>query len=207
MKNISAIVEKHSDILLPLLSLAHISHKTYERSYEFLLLYQAILPEEVGSNGIKFMSPKYYFPVDSGRGFYELIVAFVLLYAVAESFICIGEGRDPKLRKMLKQFREWYIEIDNTEENIEEREDDLELLEMPKLDSYSFVRAGKWWAVLGRDRWKCLSCGRSTREGGVLLEVDHIIPRSRGGSDDMINLQTLCRKCNIGKSNKDSTRL
>jgi HNH endonuclease len=207
VENISAIIEKHSDMLLPLLSLAHISHRTYERSYEFLPLYQAILPEEVGSDGIKFMSPKYYFPVDSGRGFYELIVAFTLLYALAESFICIGEGRDPKLGKMLEQFKKWYIEIGNTEENVEEREKDLELLETSELDSYSFVRAGKWWAVLARDKWKCLSCGRSAREDGVLLEVDHIIPRSRGGSDDMINLQTLCKKCNIGKSNKDSTRL
>jgi len=69
------------------------------------------------------------------------------------------------------------------------------------------VIAGKWWAVLARDKWKCLSCGRSSKEDGVLLEVDHIIPRSKGGSDDMSNLQTLCKKCNIGKSNRDSTRL
>ena len=208
--SIAAIVENHRDVLLPLLSLAHISHRTYEHSYEFLPFYQAILPEEVGSDGIKLMSPKYYFPVDSGRGFYELIVAFTLLYALAESFICIGEGRDPELGKMLEQFKEWYIEISNTEENeenTEEGEKDLELLEISDLDSYSFVRAGKWWAVLARDKWKCLSCGRSARDDGVLLEVDHIIPRSRGGSDDMINLQTLCKKCNIGKSNKDSTRL
>lgn len=207
VEKISAIIKKHSDMLLPLLSLAHISHRTYERCYELLPLYQAIVPEEVGSNGIKFMSPKYYFPVDSGRGFYELIVAFTLLYALAESFICIGEGRDPKLRKMLEQFKKWYIEIGNIEENVEQEKKDLELLEISELDSYSFVRAGKWWAVLARDKWKCLSCGRSAREDGVLLEVDHIIPRSKGGSDDMINLQTLCKKCNIGKSNKDSTRL
>jgi 5-methylcytosine-specific restriction endonuclease McrA len=78
---------------------------------------------------------------------------------------------------------------------------------MPELDSYSFVRPGKWWGVLARDKWKCLSCGRSAREDGVLLEVDHIIPRSKGGSNDMSNLQTLCKKCNIGKSNRDNTRL
>ncbi|MEG4023452.1 HNH endonuclease [Microcoleus sp. S13C4] len=78
---------------------------------------------------------------------------------------------------------------------------------MPELDSYSFVRAGKWWTVLARDKWKCLSCGRSSKEDGVLLEVDHIIPRSKGGSNDISNLQTLCKKCNIGKSNRDSTRL
>ncbi|HLO51902.1 MAG TPA: HNH endonuclease [Kamptonema sp.] len=209
---ISALVEKHSDVLLPLLSLAHISHRTYHRSYEFLPLSRAISPEEVGSNGINLVSPKYYFPVDSGRGFYELILAFTLLYALAESFICIGEGGKPQLGKMLEQFKEWYVELGNTEDDTEEEEEeeeeeDVALSEIPELDSYSFVRAGKWWAVLARDKWKCLSCGRSAREDGVLLEVDHIVPRSKGGSNDMSNLQTLCKKCNIGKSNKDSTRL
>ena len=207
IKNISAIIRKHGSMLLPLLSLAHISHRTYDRSHEFLPLYQAMLPEEIGSDGIRLVSPKYYFPVNSGRGFYELTVAFTLLYALAESFICIGEGQDPKLRTRLRQFRRWYVRIGNDEKNVEEKQESLEFLELSELNSYSFVRAGKWWAVLARDKWKCLSCGRSAREDGVSLEVDHIIPRSKGGSDEMTNLQTLCRKCNIGKSNKDSTRL
>jgi hypothetical protein len=197
---ISALVEKHSEILLPLLSLAHISYNS------FLPLHNLILLKD---KYITLFSPKYYFPVSSGRGFDELIIAFVLLYALEESFICIAEGEEPELAKMLEQFKEWYVKLPNIEDEIEEgeEEENLGLSEIPELDSYSFVRAGKWWAVLARDKWKCLSCGRSSREDGVLLEVDHIIPRSKGGSDDMINLQTLCKKCNIGKSNKDSTRL
>jgi hypothetical protein len=197
---ISTLIEQHSDTLLPLLSLAHISYSS------FLPLHESINPE---NSYIRLISPKYYFPVQFGRGFYELIVAFVLLYALEESFICVAEGEEPKLGEMLQQFKEWYVGLDNTDDEIEEREDEenSEIPEIPTLDSYSFVRAGKWWAVLARDKWKCLSCGRSAKEDGVLLEVDHIIPRSKGGSDDIINLQTLCKKCNIGKSNKDSTRL
>jgi len=41
----------------------------------------------------------------------------------------------------------------------------------------------------------------------VILHVDHILPRSKGGKDEMINFQTLCDKCNLGKSNTDKTDL
>lgn len=54
-------------------------------------------------------------------------------------------------------------------------------------------------AVLERDGFSCCLCGRSARMHGVALEVDHIIPVARGGSNDFSNLQTLCEDCNAGK--------
>lgn len=33
-----------------------------------------------------------------------------------------------------------------------------------------------------------------------ILNVDHVIPRCRGGSSDAINLQTLCDSCNSSKA-------
>ena len=36
----------------------------------------------------------------------------------------------------------------------------------------------------------------------VWLEIDHIIPLSKGGVDDIYNKQILCNKCNCKKSNK-----
>jgi 5-methylcytosine-specific restriction endonuclease McrA len=52
--------------------------------------------------------------------------------------------------------------------------------------------------VWRRDGFKCLDCGSVDH-----LSVDHIRPRSLGGSDDFDNLQTLCRRCNSRKGKKE----
>ncbi len=53
--------------------------------------------------------------------------------------------------------------------------------------------------VLKRDGFRCVYCGATAND--AQLHVDHIIPSSRGGSDDPANLVTSCDRCNLGKSN------
>jgi hypothetical protein len=58
------------------------------------------------------------------------------------------------------------------------------------------------WRVLQRDNFKCCACGASPAITlGVELHVDHIHPWSEGGETVLENLQTLCSRCNLGKSN------
>ncbi len=52
--------------------------------------------------------------------------------------------------------------------------------------------------IFKRDRFTCSYCGRTPPN--VLLEVDHIIPRAAGGTDDIENLTTSCWDCNRGKA-------
>lgn len=52
--------------------------------------------------------------------------------------------------------------------------------------------------VFERDHYICQYCGKI----GGTLEVDHIIPFSKGGSDNIENLITSCRKCNRQKKDK-----
>jgi len=55
--------------------------------------------------------------------------------------------------------------------------------------------------VMKRDNFKCCACGASpAKDPAVVLHVDHIIPWSKGGETEIDNLQTLCSKCNLGKS-------
>lgn len=56
--------------------------------------------------------------------------------------------------------------------------------------------------VLQRDCFRCFTCGASPSVNpGIVLEVDHIIPWSKGGETVIDNLQTLCFICNQGKTN------
>lgn len=57
--------------------------------------------------------------------------------------------------------------------------------------------------ILMRDGFTCKKCGRSPiKELGVELHVDHIIPWSKGGETVPENLETKCKKCNLGKGNE-----
>ena len=64
------------------------------------------------------------------------------------------------------------------------------------------INVKEWYriikAVFKRDNYTCQYCGKV----GGKLEADHIIPFSKGGTDDMDNLVTACRKCNRQKRDK-----
>ncbi len=59
------------------------------------------------------------------------------------------------------------------------------------------------YEVLKRAQYRCELCGISANIKA--LEVDHIMPRSRGGSDDISNFQALCFSCNAMKRDRDDT--
>ena len=55
--------------------------------------------------------------------------------------------------------------------------------------------------VFKRDKFVCQYCGDSPP--GITLEVDHIKPVSKGGTNIIVNLVTSCWDCNSGKSNRE----
>ena len=47
---------------------------------------------------------------------------------------------------------------------------------------------GEWWSI---------------RDGFAVAQVDHVVPRSRGGTDEMSNLVLACSPCNSSKGAKN----
>lgn len=90
-----------------------------------------------------------------------------------------------------------------------------------KIDEYIDKRGDSPWAhrkkssgvisgsirhkVLVQAKYRCLACGISAEHKA--LEVDHILPRNLGGSDELHNLQALCYSCNSAKRDQDDTDL
>ena len=59
---------------------------------------------------------------------------------------------------------------------------------------------GEWETLKAQYNWTCPACGRS--EPDIKLSVDHIIPVSGGGSNNIENIQPLCISCNSKKKTK-----
>lgn len=57
--------------------------------------------------------------------------------------------------------------------------------------------AEEWQAIVKRQNGKCLHCREKKK-----LEKDHIMPLNRGGCNFAFNIQGLCKKCNLKKTDK-----
>ena len=64
------------------------------------------------------------------------------------------------------------------------------------------IRPRDRFLTFRRDNFTCQYCGRTPPE--AVLECDHVVARANGGRDDLDNLITACRTCNIGKGVQDA---
>lgn len=107
----------------------------------------------------------------------------------------LPENEKPKVRSKAKRRRE--------------RKAGKRKLAKTKSDSVHFYSSEKWirlrYRVIRKYKAICMACGRSKRNHGVTIHVDHIKPRSKYPHLALIfeNLQILCEDCNLGKSNTD----
>ncbi|MDP3066988.1 MAG: HNH endonuclease [Methanobacteriaceae archaeon] len=137
-------------------------------------------------------------------------------------------GRQPKYAEIEKPFSKYcagayerrfgswhkaleaFIEFVNEGENIQPGKEEKTEILPEKLDietqsnKHKTNRNINWrlrFIVMKRDNFKCKKCGRSpATDQAIILHVDHKTAWSNGGETVLENLQTLCSKCNIGKS-------
>lgn len=124
------------------------------------------------------------------------------------------ENKFGSWRTALEKFIE-YVNSDNINEESTKVEN--EIIELTTLDNRYIEDKSKEikikrtsrsinlrlrFTVLKRDNFSCKKCGQApAKDPNVILHVDHIIPWSKGGETIIENLETLCDRCNLGKSN------
>ena len=76
---------------------------------------------------------------------------------------------------------------------VEDDVDQIDLIPTPRSSrkQIPFITRAR---VVARDKFKCVTCSAER-----FLTIDHIVPVSKGGTDDEGNLQTLCSICNSKK--------
>ncbi len=114
------------------------------------------------------------------------------------------------LQAFIEYIRSPNVEIDSQKTQTGETKESVPMPIPEKVKSNSKKRTSRninlklRFTVLHRDNFTCKACGRSpAKESGVELHVDHIVPWSGGGETEISNLQTLCSKCNLGKSDNE----
>lgn len=104
------------------------------------------------------------------------------------AFLCQHES-DPEVRKACVLLRR-YFEFLHTAEAVSQRQLNVRAELALK---YRAIRA----AIVARDGELCALCGSDE-----WIEIDHITPVSRNGTNELDNLQLLCRSCNASKGAK-----
>lgn len=64
----------------------------------------------------------------------------------------------------------------------------------------TYRETGKNYFPQNKGWYTCVRCGKKFRWKDI--DVDHIVPQSKGGGDNAYNLQPMCQHCNRSKGNK-----
>ncbi len=118
------------------------------------------------------------------------------------------EKRFGSWSKALRAFVAW-IRSDSQDQNLQEVEaaarpaDSTVQMASPQRRTRREISGRQRFRILVRDGFRCKACGASPldHKGVVHLDVDHILPWSKGGETTDDNLETKCKQCNLGKGN------
>jgi 5-methylcytosine-specific restriction endonuclease McrA len=162
-------------------------------------------------NKIVFEGKPFSYPLDNKRVMRK-VFDLMFMFPIYDSFIRISKNQPDRFLALLKKMNDliWEADVDELvdkyQEKLKTKENDKALLDQARESAGKRIKVmpSIRWQVFQRDNWRCVACGKNA-DDHIWLEVDHILPRSKGGKNEITNYQTLCNVCNIGKSNKDNT--
>jgi hypothetical protein len=115
--------------------------------------------------------------------------------------VWIKLGRQPRYAEVQKPLSKYHVGTASSEAAIAN-------VEVEPSTRHKTKRGINWrlrFIVMRRDNFRCKNCGRSpATDPTIILHVDHIMAWVNGRETVFENLQTLCSKCNIGKSDLEA---
>lgn len=64
------------------------------------------------------------------------------------------------------------------------------------------ISAKKWLLVYSKTNSRCAYCGKQLPKDSIDATIDHVIPKTKGGRNNIENLLPCCRSCNTSKGVK-----
>lgn len=189
---------------LEAISLTHFICNSASMQFELL--------DDFAKHPLELVTAGTYFPADAESGLCRLVLAFAALFPWFRAITDLSVGNKPTLEQDLEKYMNAWEEFGPPylfPEMVEgitrgpSADQDADAVSNAKVISAPVLRDRRRWQVFVRDDFKCVNCGKTSHDG-VQLEVDHKLPRSQGGTDEIDNLQVLCRICNSGKSDTSS---
>ena len=193
------------DCLMNFPDLKHFLIKRMRMSHIYQPVMLMTLLKEGGVASIETLSKKLLIEDKSQQEYYGNITRNMVGRVLNNHGIVQKDGEIFKLRNYETYTEDQRIELiqicqEKLNEYIEKR--GKRIFEHRR-KSAGYISGSIRYNVLKDAKFRCELCGVSADTKA--LEVDHIIPRNKGGTDDISNLQALCYSCNAMKRDKDST--
>ena len=193
------------DCLMNFPDLKHFLIKRMRMSHIYQPMMLMTLLKEGGVSSIETLSKKLLIEDKSQQEYYGNITRNMVGRVLNNHGIVQKDGEIFKLRNYETYTEDQRIELiqicqEKLNEYIEKR--GKRIFEHRR-KSAGYISGSIRYNVLKDAKFRCELCGVSADTKA--LEVDHIIPRNKGGTDEISNLQALCYSCNAMKRDKDST--
>jgi len=193
------------DCLMNFPDLKHFLIKRMRMSHIYQPMMLMTLLKEGGVASIETLSKKLLIEDKSQQEYYGNITRNMVGRVLNNHGIVQKDGEIFKLRNYETYTEDQRIELiqicqEKLNEYIEKR--GKRIFEHRR-KSAGYISGSIRYNVLKDAKFRCELCGVSADTKA--LEVDHIIPRNKGGTDDISNLQALCYSCNAMKRDRDST--